>query len=159
MVGWTTGLNVLLKSMPYLWEKPLATRRSLWHSIELSARSYILKIHQQPITLWSLRRETKCHVLLCLRATISTFMTESHLGCFTANLNPRGSLTTSYTLKPRRADKADNEWIIRGLTIPILAQVTIGWVVVGNWLEEKNSMYDFQCNHKRMRLRRIFRRR
>lgn len=49
------------------------------------------------------------------------------------NLNPRGSLTARCTWN-------NSEWIIWGLTISFLAQVTIRWLIVGGRREEEKEV-------------------
>src|ERR1700761_2164642 len=53
LIAWyfAVGANVSVKSNPGHWEKPLATRRALYRSIEPSAFLLTLKTQRQPIAV------------------------------------------------------------------------------------------------------------
>ena len=119
VIGLTTRENVSWKSKPWTWWKPLATNRALYLLMDPSAFSLIRKTHLHPIVFLLEGKGTKSQVWFFSKAAYSSCMAESQFGLVRACLTPFGSLWAK-----------NNEWWIRGVCIPDLDLVCIGWALV-----------------------------
>lgn len=95
VLGFTTSENVLVKSNPSIWWKPLATNLAIYLLTVPYAFSLTLNIHLHlKDCLWA-GGGTKVHVLLLIRALYFACITADHSGITKACLLDVGSTWVS----------------------------------------------------------------